>query len=137
MRAILTVSYSGGAFVQVCTFAPPCTPWAHDCPSSGPETDCHIASGNKFKCSFPNYNVDGGSTEGLPCTYVNDCQDSQYCLYAGADAGSGTCRWLCKASDSGAPDAGTVGGSPGLGGCPSGQTCKAFGSPAWLGVCEP
>ena len=134
----LKITYPGGAFEQVCTFAPPCTPWAHDCPSSGPETDCHAAGGSKFKCSFPNYNVDAGSTEGQPCTYVNDCQDSQYCLYAGSDAGSGICRWLCKASDSGgAPDAGTVGGTPGLGGCPSGQTCHAFGNPAWLGVCGP
>ncbi len=132
----LKVTYSGGAFTQVCTFAPSCTPWAHDCPSSGPETDCHAAGGTKFKCSFPNYNVDAGSTEGQTCTYVNDCQDSQYCLYASSGATSGTCRWLCKASDSGAPDAGTVGGSPGNGGCPSGQTCHAFGTPAWLGVCH-
>jgi len=133
----LDITYPGNAFVKVCTFAPPCTPWAHDCPPSGPETDCHAAGGNKFKCSFPNYNLDAGSTEGQPCTYVNDCQDSQYCLYASADAGSGTCRWLCKASASGAPDAGTVGGTPGMGGCPSGQTCHAFGSPAWLGLCRP
>lgn len=132
----LDVTYGGGAFVTVCTFAPPCTLWTHDCPS-GLESDCHVAGGGKFKCSVPNYNQDAGSTEGQACTYVNDCEDSQYCLYAGADAGAGTCRWLCKASNTGAPDAGSVGGGPGLGGCPGGQTCHAFGSPAWLGVCEP
>lgn len=132
----LQITYGGGAFLQVCTFAPSCTLWTGDCPA-GPESDCHVATGGKFKCSVPNYDPDAGSTEGQACTYVNDCADSQYCLYTSSDAGAGTCRWLCKASSTGAPDAGSVGAAPGLGGCPGGQTCHAFGSPAWLGVCEP
>jgi hypothetical protein len=123
------------AFVQVCTFAAPCTPWANDCPP-GPETDCHPQDG-EFKCSFPNYASDGGSTLGKPCVFLNDCEDSQYCRYATAGATAGTCRWLCKVADSGAPDAGTVGGPPGQGGCETGQTCVAFSSPSWLGFCDP
>jgi len=129
----MKISYGASAFVQVCTFSAPCTPWAKDCPA-GPETDCHVGSGNKLKCSLPNYAPDAGSTLGQPCTFLNDCQDSQQCDFA---SGSGICRWLCKATATGGPDAGTVGGAPGNGGCPSGQTCKAYTDPSWLGVCRP
>ncbi len=128
----MKISY-GSSFVQVCTFSASCTPWAKDCPS-GPESDCHIGANGKLKCSFPNYTTDAGSTLGTACQFLNDCQDSQQCDFA---SGSGVCRWLCKASGSGAPDAGAVGGTPGNGGCPSGQTCKAYSSPSWLGVCRP
>ncbi|MBK8994159.1 MAG: hypothetical protein IPM35_00200 [Myxococcales bacterium] len=129
----MKISYGSSDFVQVCTFSAPCTPWAKDCPP-GPESDCHVGSGGKLKCSFPNYAPDAGSTLGLPCQFLNDCQDSQQCDFS---SGSGVCRWLCKASATGAPDAGSVGGTPGNGGCPSGQTCKAYSSPSWLGVCSP
>lgn len=133
----MNINFSGGAaFLQVCTFSPPCTPWANDCPTGQPETDCHI-SGSKFSCSTPNYSLDAGSTVGKPCTYLNDCGDSQHCMYSSADAATGTCRWLCKASTTGAPDAGTVGGSPGKGGCQSGQKCVPYQSPSWLGFCDP
>jgi hypothetical protein len=48
------------------------------------------------------------------------------------------CRWYCKLSNDGGPDAGTVGGLPGEGGCPGGQTCKAYhASVPWLGYCSP
>jgi len=130
----MSINYgSQGAFVNVCTFSPPCTPWAHDCPT-GPESDCHLGSGGKLKCSFPSYALDGGTTLGKPCKYLNDCADSQQCDYAGA---SGFCRWLCKVNASGGPDAGTVGGSPGNGGCPAGEKCVAYNNPSWLGVCRP
>jgi hypothetical protein len=131
----LTVTFPGGAFTRVCTFSPPCTPWANDCPP-GIESDCH-AFANEFECSFPRYSPDAGSTVGQPCVYVNDCGDSQYCLYPSGTATSGICRWLCKVSNTGAPDAGTVGGSPGQGGCEPQETCLAFTSPSWLGVCRP
>lgn len=132
----LQISYdSGTATMLVCSFRVPCTPFAHDCPSG--EGDCHATSGSTFQCVQPDYAPDAGDTEGAPCQYINDCGDSQQCVWASADAGSGTCRWFCKASDQGAPDAGTVGGAPGSGGCPTGQTCKAYGSPSWLGLCEP
>ncbi|MBI3205429.1 MAG: hypothetical protein HYZ29_28070 [Myxococcales bacterium] len=128
----MKISY-GTSFMQVCTFSASCTPWAKDCPP-GPESDCHVAASGKLKCSWPNYTIDAGSTLGMACQFLNDCQDSQQCDFAG---GSGVCRWLCKASATGAPDAGAVGGTPGNGGCPSGQTCKAYSSPSWLGVCRP
>jgi hypothetical protein len=128
----MTINY-GSSWVEICTFSAPCTPWTNDCPS-GPESDCHVGSGNELKCSFPNYAADAGSTLGMSCQYLNDCQDSQQCDFS---TGSGVCRWLCKANDTGAPDAGTVGGTPGQGGCPSGETCYAYSSPSWLGVCRP
>jgi hypothetical protein len=129
----MKISYGSTAFVQVCTFSAPCTPWAQDCPV-GPESDCHVGANGKLKCSIPNYAPDGGSTLGMPCQFLNDCADSQQCDFA---SGSGVCRWLCKASATSAPDAGVVGGTPGNGGCPSGETCKAYSSPSWLGVCRP
>ncbi len=132
----LNITYDNGAnFLQVCTFSPKCTPWANDCPTDGPETDCHIDPAGGFSCGFPNYDPMAGSTVGKPCTFLNDCGDSQHCVYNSNQMG--TCRWLCKASDTdGAPAAGTVGGSPGDGGCPSGETCVAYNDPMWLGRCQ-
>ena len=127
---------NNSAFLKVCTFSPPCTPWANDCPP-GPETDCHLGFNSKIACSFPNYSQDAGSTLGQPCQFLNDCEDSQHCSYESSGATMGTCRWLCKVKDDGAPASGTVGGAPGQGGCPSGQTCAAFADPDWLGVCRP
>jgi hypothetical protein len=134
----LTIGFgsSGAGFISVCSFSPPCTPWAGNCPP-GPERDCHVAPGNRFLCDPPNYSLDAGSTIGKACYFRNDCGDSQYCTFTGADASTGTCRWLCKVNATGAPDAGTVGGAPGQGGCPTAQTCRAFANPSWLGVCLP
>ena len=122
----------------VCSFPVPCTPWTSNCPP-GPESDCHVYSGGVFECSFPNYAPDAGSTVGKPCIYLNDCGDSQICIYPSADASAGTCRWLCKArdADAGAPDAGSVNGPPGKGGCEAGQTCLPYVNPSWLGFCNP
>jgi hypothetical protein len=131
----LQITFPGSIFLQVCSFSPPCTPWANDCPP-GRESDCHIGSGNKFTCTQPTYNQDAGSTLGDPCVYLNDCDDSQHCIYP-RGASSGTCRWLCKVNNAGgAPDSGTVGGAPGQGGCPTAQSCVAFSSPTWLGYCN-
>lgn len=126
----------GDAFLRVCTFSPPCTPWAGDCPV-GPESDCHLGFDGSTSCTFPNYAPDGGSTHGAPCVFTNDCEDSQHCSYEAPSATEGTCRWLCKVKDEGAPTAGVVGGPEGQGGCPTGQTCRAFQAPDWLGVCRP
>ncbi len=128
-------SIAGAKAFMFCTFPPPCTLWAGDCPAAGPETDCHPDNDGQFSCSSPNYNPDAGSTLGQPCSYLNDCQDSQHCIYE-SGASAGTCRWLCKFDDSGGPSTGTVGGPPGKGGCDSGKTCKAFNTPSWLGYCD-
>jgi hypothetical protein len=130
----LQITYAGGAaFLQVCTFSPPCTPWAGDCPP-GAESDCHIDSDGGFSCSWPNYDPDAGPTLGQPCSYLNDCDDSQHCVYE-SGASQGTCRWLCKTAADG-PDSGILNGPPGQGGCESGQSCKPFASPSWLGYCD-
>lgn len=134
-RCTLAIPVTGGGFIRVCDFSPLCTPWTSDCPSGQPRTDCHEYNGDFF-CTVPNYDPDAGSTVGAPCTYLEDCGDSQICVVTSADAGAGTCRWLCKVSDSGAPDAGSVTGAPGGGGCVSGQTCIEFDLP-WLGYCNP
>jgi len=128
---------SGGTGrINVCTFSPTCSPWAGNCPA-GPERDCHAAGNDRFLCDVPNYSPDGGSTIGKPCTYRNDCGDSQYCQLTSSSGTVGVCRWLCRATATGGPDAGAVGGQPGQGGCPGGTACRAFSSPSWLGVCLP
>jgi hypothetical protein len=130
----ITFGTASTGYLTVCSFSPPCTLWSNNCPP-GPDRDCHVAPGNRFLCDAPNYSLDAGSTVGRSCYFRNDCGDSQYCSFTGADASTGTCRWLCKASTTGAPDAGTIGGAPGQGGCPGGQTCRPFSNPSWLGVC--
>jgi len=123
-----------GGYINVCTFAPPCTPWANDCPA-GPESNCYLWN-DKFLCHQPLYETTPPA--GAPCQYLQDCASSQVCIYRAPDAGGPTCRWLCKVNNStGAVDAGSVGGPPGQGGCAANQTCVPFATPSWLGFCNP
>jgi hypothetical protein len=119
---------TNGVFLQVCSFRQRCDPWLGGAGCSAPETQCGVTGNTVPVCQKPSGNVTS-PTLGKACTYANDCDDSQYC--------DGTCRWLCKVQDFGAPDTGTVGGAPGQGGCPSGETCERFDESAWLGHCTP
>jgi hypothetical protein len=125
----LTVSNSTKtAFVKVCSFGPPCTPWSGGVGCAPPETRCGVpAQVHDPVCAAPSGNLTS-PTLGKACEYTNDCDDSQACT-------SGVCHWLCKVQDLGAPPAGTVGGPPGQGGCPTGETCERFADSIWLGHC--
>jgi hypothetical protein len=131
----MQISFCGGAgYMYECRFPQSCELWSSGC--SGLMPACHLQY-DGFACAVTNA-VDAGAAADNPCTYASDCGDAQVCLFTG-DAGAAVCRWFCKLSDGGAPDAGTDGGAPGEGGCPGGQTCKPWGDPlrTWLGYCEP
>jgi hypothetical protein len=119
-----------GVFVQLCSFQPPCNPWSGGAGCVAPETQCGVSGQvHEPACATPNDNLTS-PTLGKACQYTNDCDDSQACT-------GGICHWLCKVQDLGAPPAGTVGGAPGQGGCPAGETCERFEDSTWLGHCTP
>lgn len=72
-----------------------------------------------------------------PCTFANDCADGLVC--AGA-AGAGSCRMACLDPGSTPPfDASALDGTPGHGGCPSGEACtgpRFSNLPDWYRLCE-
>ena len=112
--------------VKICSYAEPCTLFAHDCPV---DEGCQpIAEDGSAACSTPATGAFVG--EGKACQARNDCGDAQACV-------SMVCRYYCLLGES--PwGAGTVDGAPGQGGCLSNQTCKPMtGTPDWLGVCSP
>jgi hypothetical protein len=114
--------------LQVCSYKPLCDPWSGGGGCVAPETVCSVAgTQSRPGCTAPSDNLTS-PTLGQTCTFANDCDDSQVCT-------EGACHWLCKVQDFGAPAAGTVGGAPGQGGCPTGQTCARFEDSTWLGHC--
>jgi hypothetical protein len=114
-------------FIKVCAFKPPCNPWSGGAGCAAPETVCGLSGAqSKPACNAPSGELTS-PTLGKACGFANDCDDSQVCV--------GTCQWLCKVQDLGAPPTGTVGGPPGQGGCSTGQTCQRFEDSTWLGHC--
>ncbi len=122
-----------GPFLKECTFKPDCNPWSGGAGCAPPETNCGSSNTGKPGCNAPSGQVTS-PTLGKACTYANDCDDSQMCYLAN---GENLCRWLCKVQDFGAPPSGQVGGSPGQGGCATGETCTRLPESTWLGVCTP
>jgi hypothetical protein len=134
-RCDMVISFCGGAaYMYECRFPAFCQPWAHAC--SGQAPVCQLQY-DGFECVSTNAS-DGGAAADAPCASDADCGDAQMCITIG-DASPSACRWLCKIDAAGAPDAGTVGGAPGDGGCPGGRTCAPLGDAAmpWLGFCAP
>jgi hypothetical protein len=113
------------ATLKACSFSPPCDPWSGSC-AGYPESTC---AGSQPHCS---YFIGTSPSIDQPCSFGNECEDSQVCW---TDQGNSLCRWLCKYSNTGAPQSGQVGGPEGGGGCPTGQACKRFNDSTWLGVC--
>jgi hypothetical protein len=114
-------SFSACAYDQTCTLFMPST-----CPDG---QDCHYAQPGLATCSPPSPTQVG---DGEPCRYANDCVDSAICIPVtpGMDMPR-ECRFMCQDGSS---------AMPGLGGCPSGQTCDVtvydFGFPG-MGYCHP
>jgi hypothetical protein len=124
----ITVQLGGGAQMRACSYAQSCmllTPNA--CP---PGTECLLQDPKQglAACIPPSDMV---VDEGGPCTYINDCKDSQFCVIAMAGK-PGVCRHFCHPSK---PMT-----AVGEGGCPATQSCNSiqfnFGI-ADLGVCVP
>jgi hypothetical protein len=123
-------TFSGAMRANMCAFSKQCDLLHPDaCPEG---YDCHMQDPTQglATCIQPSGGVVG---ELQPCTYINDCASMQECFSSGSGA---KCHWYCKL--------GTTGGTPGLGGCPAGETCLSvvdgtavdFGVPG-IGLCAP
>lgn len=112
-------------FAMTCSYSVSCDLFAGNCAQG---SDCHIsdASACLAVCDAPS---DQAVAEGGKCMYRNDCGDSQICNKNQPD--DGVCRFFCKTK--------SMGLTPGKGGCPSGQSCKAISGTgcADLGLCLP
>jgi hypothetical protein len=110
---ITHVDFGNGSFAYVCSYGKRCTLLTPDaCP---PGLDCYVedlAQGLAV--------CDDRSPTPVPelgaCQFLNDCDTMQDCFNAG-NAGN-FCLYYCALSGS------TTGAAPGLGGCPTGETCK-------------
>ena len=120
------VEFSGDAanwsgWVYLCSFLEKCQVLTADaCPQG---TECHLQDFEQglAVCIPPNGEF---APEGGDCLYLNDCGSMQLCY-------GNKCRYNCFVDDGGQ-------GTPGLGGCPPGQTCIAddFGVEG-VGICQP
>jgi hypothetical protein len=119
------VDFGGGNFAYVCSYGKRCQLLAPDaCPAG---YDCHVepAAGQDIAvCLEPSPTPVG---ELGTCHYINDCGTMQDCYGIGG-SGGGICLYYCALSGSTA--------APGLGGCPSGETCESTyqGQPVDTGV---
>jgi hypothetical protein len=126
----------GAISANMCSYGVHCDLLAQSqCPAG---EGCHveIAAGQDVSVCIEN------SSTPVPllgtCTYINDCADQQQCFHPGGQ-GSGTCLWYCALSGT------STKLPPGLGGCPSGQTCQStymggsldIGGFANIGLCFP
>ncbi len=118
----------------VCSYAPRCTLLTAS--ACAPGTNCYVetAAGEGIAvCLEPSGTAVG---ELDTCTYINDCETMQDCFQV--SSGSSVCLYYCALTG------GATSAAPGLGGCPSGETCKnAYGGQAIttgvnnIGLCIP
>jgi hypothetical protein len=104
-----------------CSYAPACTLFTSNACAAG--TDCHPYDDTLAECYPPSTTPAG---EGQPCMFVNDCGDMQICV--GADPQSSVCRYACHFGNN---------NQPGMGGCPTNQTCQGLQDFTSIGVCSP
>ncbi len=110
----MEVSYGTSGFAMACSYDDLCELLNPD--SCGPGMDCHIVDPDLglAACHPPSGQQVG---EGAPCTYLNDCGDSQTCNVTPPD--NGVCRYLCSLSTWNVDPK----PAPGVGGCPPAQLC--------------
>jgi hypothetical protein len=135
---------SGKTVYTVCTYSATCHAFKYDCPTG---EYCNFSEKpDTFKCSSPSPSSAGiAQKPGGPCTYVNDCGESQACFStttADGGAGPGKCLLFCQLT--GSPAVGTTpdGRFPANGTCkgPDGTsygTCTDNGFGSGLGLCIP
>jgi hypothetical protein len=136
-----TAKDEAGALYTTCLYASTCTIFAQPC---GPGDTCIVEDmAGTSKC-VPISN-DGGSVGvspgGLCGGFANACAQGLACIGLSFDGAvlPSTCNYMCYLTGGSPPfDAGIITSAPGMGGCPSGQACKAVGGfPTWLGACGP
>lgn len=122
-----------------CVYATACKPFGVQ-PCTDPTAICTVQTdGVTFRCEQPFQQPPLAA--GVKCQYENECANGLECIGA-ADAGA--CTYPCyQANQDGGPppfDASVLNlNVAGQGGCPSGQTCRAFvtGWAGWYGLCSP
>jgi hypothetical protein len=120
----------GPYFTYRCIYPAACevlTPAA--CEGAMPPGDCHLIPFHaRSACLGPS--PDGIHPEGTLCEALNECGESQVC-FPFESAGASSCRFNCFLDGSGSA-------TPGLGGCPPGQSCTDQGldQPS-IGICLP
>jgi hypothetical protein len=137
-----TPTNEAGALYTTCLYASTCTIFAKPC---GPGNICIVEDSTGTSKCVPIDN-DGGSV-GLPSgglcgNFANACAQGLACISHGLSDGgvsAAACSYMCYLAGGTPPfDAGIITSAPGMGGCPSGQTCGGVtGFPSWLGACGP
>jgi hypothetical protein len=109
------VNFGEGVLAYVCSYAQRCALLtAGACPAG---TACYVetAAGEGIAvCLQPSATVVGDLGT---CHFINDCENMQDCF--GLGNSEGACLYYCALSGS------TKTAAPGLGGCPSGQSCQS------------
>jgi len=111
-------------YALMCSYDPACTLFTANACMAG--ADCHPDQG-LATCTAPS---GANVPEGGVCTYPNDCGNMQTCLQLQGANPPYYCRYAC--------DTTTTGKAPGMGGCPTGQSCTMvdFQIPN-IGACQP
>jgi hypothetical protein len=112
------VTYQSGLIVTMCSYSAKCTLFGPETCKNGQKCQFVYSNQGLAVCTIPAPNdvPDGGD-----CMAVNECSEASVCYL-------GKCHYNCKLD---------VGGTPGTGGCPAGQTCKpAYPEAAGnIGIC--
>jgi hypothetical protein len=130
----VTLDQAATYYAYVCSYGMRCTLLTPDaCPSG---QNCYVedkAQGLAIcdtQSPTPEHELD-------TCQYLNDCDSMEAC-YLVPGLGSRVCLYYCD------PSGPNVGAAPGLGGCPTGETCRsAYGGQtidvgiSGIGLCIP
>lgn len=124
------VDDKGNELYQTCSYQQRCVPFGIE-PCKAGEI-CLVEDKLGTTGCLSSFNKPNGAA----CGFANDCADGLICLTVGD---GGVCHYACLTPGAVTPfDAGSITGTPGHGGCPSGEQCQPLdpkGAPAWLSVC--
>ncbi len=108
------VDFGGQAWAYMCSYATPCTLLA--APSCMTGYGCYVESTEGTSVAVCLERSANMIPELGVCSYINDCASMQDCYGLGSST-TGVCLYYCTI--------GAAGVAPGLGGCPTGQTCQS------------
>lgn len=91
---------------NVCTYAIPCHPFMYDCPDG--DFCLYDTPPDSFSCVPPSAGTPLNAPPGRPCTFLNDCGESQACFSTGTGGGY-KCLLFCWLKP---PDGATHGVDP-------------------------
>jgi hypothetical protein len=114
------INVGGGGVVFACNLSKTCTLFGNDCPVN---QQCRLGDPDQ-ELALCAPSSDNPSSEGGPCSFLNDCGANQVCI-------GSACRYSCLL-------AGWQNKAPGEGGCPPMQTCTpASPTSTMYGNCGP